>query len=129
VLRALLKGDGPKPPGSREGVQTLHGQAGSPGVVRGIARVVHSLSEAGKLLPGEVLVAETTMPPWTPLFGTAAAVVTDTGGVLSHCAIIAREYHIPAVVGAGWATKTFHDGQFLEVDGTAGLVRLLEGGQ
>jgi pyruvate,water dikinase len=103
----------------------LHGQAGSPGIVRGKARIVHSLAEAGKLQPGEILVTQTTMPPWTPLFGIAAAVVTDYGGVLSHCAIVAREYGIPAVVGTGRATKTFHDGQLLDVDGNAGTVRIV----
>jgi pyruvate,water dikinase len=105
--------------------QVLRGEAGSPGVVRGIAKIVHSLAEAGKLQPGDVLVTERTMPPWTPLFATAAAVVTDIGGVLSHCAIVAREYHIPAVVGTGRATKTLHDGQILEVDGNAGMVRIV----
>jgi pyruvate,water dikinase len=105
--------------------QAVRGIAGSAGVVRGTARVVHSLAEAGKLQPGDVLVANATMPPWTPLFTTAAAVVTDTGGVLSHCAVVAREYGIPAVVGTGQATKTFHDGQLLEVDGNAGLVRVV----
>jgi pyruvate,water dikinase len=72
-----------------------------------------------------VLVAETTAPPWTPLFATASAIVTDTGGVLSHCAVVAREYGIPAVVGTGAATATIEDGQVVEVDGDAGLVRLV----
>jgi phosphoenolpyruvate synthase/pyruvate phosphate dikinase len=72
-----------------------------------------------------VLVAETTAPPWTPLFASAAAVVVDTGGVLSHCAIVAREFGIPAVVGVGTATTTIRDGQMLEVDGDAGIVRLV----
>ncbi len=103
------------------------GQVGLPSVARGIARVICTLAEAGKLQPGDVLVTKMTMPPWTPLFATAAAVVTDTGGVLSHCAIVAREYHIPAVVGTGKATKTLHDGQLLEVDGDAGVVRVLDG--
>jgi phosphohistidine swiveling domain-containing protein len=125
LFRAIMKSDAPGPTGSHGDAQVLHGQAGSSGIVRGIAKVVRSLAEAGKLQPGDVLVAETTMPPWTPLFGIAAAVVTDTGGVLSHCAVVAREYHIPAVVGTGRATKTFHDGQWLEVDGTAGTVRLV----
>ena len=75
--------------------------------------------------PGEVLVAEATAPPWTPLFATAAAVVTDVGGVLSHCAVVAREYQIPAVVGTGTATTTIRDGQLLEVDGDEGVVRIL----
>jgi len=125
LFRAIMKSDVPGPTGSRGDAQALHGQAGSSGIVRGIAKVVRSLADAGKLQPGDILVAETTMPPWTPLFGIAAAVVTNTGGVLSHCAIVAREYHIPAVVGTGRATQTFHDGQLLEVDGTAGLVRLV----
>ena len=68
------------------------------------ARVIRSIAEAGALQPGDILVAETTAPPWTPLFATAAAVVTDTGGILSHCAVVAREYGIPAVVGTGDAT-------------------------
>jgi hypothetical protein len=65
-------------------------------------------------------------PPWTPLFATASAVVTDTGGALSHCAGVAREYRIPAVVGTGEATKVIKDGQLLEVDGDAGVVRIIE---
>jgi rifampicin phosphotransferase len=74
--------------------------------------------------PGEVLIAPATSPAWTPLFATVAAVVTDAGGVLSHCAVVAREYRIPAVVGTGTATTTIHDGQMVEVDGTSGVVRL-----
>ena len=76
-----------------------------------MARVVQSLDEAKALQPGEILVTVTTMPAWTPLFGTAAAVVTETGGALSHCAIVAREYGIPAVVGAFGATRTITTGQ------------------
>jgi phosphoenolpyruvate synthase/pyruvate phosphate dikinase len=72
-----------------------------------------------------VLVAVWTVPPWTRLFATAGAVVTDTGGVLSHSDVVAREYHIPAVVGTGRATTTFNYGELLEVDGNAGTVRLV----
>jgi pyruvate,water dikinase len=93
--------------------------------VRGPARVIRSLRESDKLQKGDVLVAETTSPPWTPLFVTAAAIVTDTGGPLSHCAIVAREYRIPAVVGTGRATTLIKDGQMVEVDGNAGIVRIL----
>ena len=103
----------------------LQGSPGSPGVVRGRARVLRSLSEASGLQQDEVLVAETTAPPWTPLFATAAAVVTDTGGILSHCAVVAREYRIPAVVGVGAATATIRSGQTIEVDGDGGIVRVL----
>lgn len=103
----------------------LKGNAGSPGTARGRARIIRSLAEASKLERGDVLVTETTAPPWTPLFATAAAVVTDTGGILSHCAVVAREYRIPAVVGIGMATAVIRDGQILEVDGTRGIVRIV----
>jgi pyruvate,water dikinase len=89
-----------------------------------VARVARTLAEATFLQPGEVLVAVTTMPPWTPLFGVAAAVVTETGGPLSHCAIVAREYGIPAVVGATGATRTIRTGQLVTVDGSRGVVTL-----
>jgi phosphoenolpyruvate synthase/pyruvate phosphate dikinase len=103
----------------------VRGLPGSAGRARGTARVIHSLAEAGKLQPGDVLVAIATEPPWTPLFAIASAVVTDSGGVLSHSAVVAREYRIPAVVGAGNATTTFKDGQLIEVDGNAGTVRVV----
>lgn len=114
---------GPPPAQIEPGV--LKGHAGSPGKVVARARVLHNLSESTRLQPGEVLVAETTAPPWTPLFASAAAVVTDTGGVLSHCAVVAREYRIPAVVGIGTATTAIRNGQLLEVDGDVGTVRIL----
>ncbi len=104
---------------------TLVGQAGAAGKVRGPARVILSLNDAHRLQPGEILVTTTTSPPWTPLFLTAAAVVTDMGGLLSHGAVVAREYRIPAVVGTRSATEIIRDGQWLEVDGNQGVVRLL----
>ena len=103
----------------------VRGSAGSAGTVIGVARVVAALADAARLRPGEILVAETTAPPWTPLFAIAAAVVTDTGGILSHCAVVAREYGIPAVVGARTATTAIRDGDVVEVDGGAGTVRIL----
>jgi phosphohistidine swiveling domain-containing protein len=125
MLRAMFKGEMTPPNASQPEAQRVKGLAGSAGVARGTARVIHSLAEAGKLQPGDVLVAESTVPPWTPLFATASAVVTDTGGVLCHSAVVAREYRIPAVVGTGNATTTFKDGQMLEVDGDAGTVRVV----
>ncbi|MBI4318488.1 MAG: hypothetical protein HY675_08365 [Chloroflexi bacterium] len=122
--RALGKFFGTPPTPTGE-VGVMRGSPGSPGITRGPAKVVRRLSEAGKLGPGDILVAQTTMPPWTPLFATAAAVVTDAGGVLCHCAIVAREYRIPAVVGVGNATTAIRDGQIVEVDGDAGTVRIL----
>jgi rifampicin phosphotransferase len=124
VNRALGKFFG-GPPHQQDDPNVLKGNPGSPGVISGRARVLRSLPETGGLEEGEILVAETTAPPWTPLFATAAAVVTDTGGVLSHCAVVAREYRIPAVVGAAMATSTIKDGQSIEVDGDKGIVRLL----
>lgn len=113
----------PPAPSEEEGV--LNGHAGSPGKVRGVARIVRTLAEAEKLQRGDILVTVTTAPPWTPLFSTAGAIVTDTGGILSHCAVVAREYRIPAVVGTGTATRVFSDGQILEVDGDSGTVSVV----
>jgi phosphohistidine swiveling domain-containing protein len=104
----------------------IRGNAGSPGMARGVAKVVRSLAEADRLQPGDILVAETTSPPWTPFFATVAGVVTDTGGILSHSAVVAREYRIPAVVGANHATEKICDGQMVEVDGDRGIVRILD---
>lgn len=102
----------------------LRGQAGSPGVVRGPARVVRSLTEASNLEPGDILVAETLSSSWTPLFAVVAGVVTDTGGILGHAAIVAREYGIPAVLGTSVATASIRDGQFVDLDGYQGTVRI-----
>ncbi len=105
---------------------TVNGTPASPGVAEGIARIIITLADTGKLSPGDVLVAPTTSPPWTPLFRTASAVVTDAGGVLSHCAVVAREYGIPAIVGTGVGTARIKDGQRVRVDGDAGEVRILD---
>ncbi len=121
--RLAMKFNGTPPAPAAEG--ELRGSPGSAGTVRGRARVIHSISEAGRLEPGDILVAETTAPPWTPLFAIVGAVVTDTGGVLSHCAVVAREYGIPAVVGTGIGSAVITDGQMLEVDGDAGIVRFV----
>jgi pyruvate,water dikinase len=104
-----------------EGV-LLTGTSGSPGMARGPAKIVHDVSEFGKLRPGDVLVAPVTNPAWTPLFQRAAAVVVDAGGAASHAAIVAREYGIPAVMGTMNGTKELKDGQWIRVDGSHGLV-------
>lgn len=125
VFRFMQKFYGiPPAPSGDPGV--VSGLSGSGGRVRGTAKVLMSIAEMDKLQAGDVLIAETTAPPWTPLFATAAAVVTDSGGILSHCAVVAREYGIPAVVGTGLATRTIKDGQTVEVDGDAGVVRIIE---
>jgi len=121
--RAMVRFFGGPPQQSAEPNQ-IQGNGGSRGIATGIARVARSLDEAKNVLPGEILVAVTTMPAWTPLFGVAAAVVTETGGVLSHCAIVAREYGLPAVVGAHGATTRIRTGQTVTVDGGTGIVTL-----
>jgi pyruvate,water dikinase len=113
----------PRPERAGE-VHEVRGQAGSPGTVRARARLIGSIAEAARLAPGEVLVTATTSPPWTPFFAVAGAVVTDAGGSLSHCAIVAREYGIPAVVGCGDATAQIADGMIITVDGSEGVVRI-----
>lgn len=103
----------------------VRGLGASPGVVTGVARIVVSLDDSHRLADGDILVTKTTSPPWTPLFGVAAAVVTDAGGPMSHVAIVAREYGIPAVVGTVSATHQIEDGQRVRVDGSEGTVDLL----
>lgn len=102
----------------------INGTAASPGTARGPAKVVKDLAEASKVKQGDILVCEMTLPPWTPLFSTVSAVVADTGGILSHCAIVAREYRIPCVVGTGIGTIQIKDGMMLTVDGSKGIVRI-----
>lgn len=103
----------------------LHGVAGSPGRYTGTVRVIRNESEFAKLAPGDVLVAPVTSPPWSVLFLQAAAVVTDGGGVLSHTAVIAREYGVPAVLATGEATRRLSDGDLVTVDGTSGVVAIV----
>jgi phosphohistidine swiveling domain-containing protein len=102
----------------------IKGIAASAGVVRGTARVIRTLDEVERLGAGEILVAYATAPPWTPLFAVASAVVTDTGGMLSHCAVVAREYGLPAVVGTKVATQRIEDGMLITVDGGNGTVHI-----
>ncbi|MGI8927756.1 MAG: PEP-utilizing enzyme [Tepidiformaceae bacterium] len=104
----------------------VKGTPGSPGLVRGIARFIASLADIDRFGEGEILLTYATAPPWTPLFAIAAGIVTDAGGVLSHCAVVAREYGIPAVVGCRTATARIEDGMLITVDGTAGVVRIEE---
>jgi len=107
-------------------VRELKGIAVSPGVVSGKARVILRTDEHQHVEAGEILVAPFTDPAWTPYFLPAAGVVMDQGGVLSHGAIIAREYGIPAVVNVGPATKIIRTGQQIRVDGDRGIVTILD---
>jgi pyruvate,water dikinase len=101
------------------------GYAASPGVAEGVARVVRSVDEIGLVQPGEVLVCPVTAPSWGPVFPKIAAAVSDIGGMMSHAAIVAREYGLPAVVGTGHATKVIRTGDRVRVDGDSGRVTIL----
>jgi pyruvate,water dikinase len=107
----------------------LRGSPASPGTVEGLARVVRTVDEIGTVRDGEILVCGSTSPAWAPIFSRIAATVTDIGGVMSHTAIVAREYGLPAVVGTGRATARIRTGQRVRVDGTAGTVTVLDGDQ
>ena len=103
----------------------MRGSAASPGMAEGTARVVRGADDFRRVRPGDVLVAATTTPAWTPVFPSLGALVTETGGILSHAAIVAREYGLPAVVGADGATRLIRDGARVRVDGSAGTVHVL----
>jgi rifampicin phosphotransferase len=102
----------------------LRGTGASAGVARAIARVVRGPDDFDRVRPGDIVVARASNPGWVPLFSIAGGFVTDTGGVLSHAAVVAREFGVPAVVGTGDATTRIGDGQIVELDGTTGYVRL-----
>jgi pyruvate,water dikinase len=106
------------------GHRRIGGQPGSPGRVTGPVRIIRSREEFSRLQPGDVLVAPATTPAWTQLFARAAAVVTDTGTFVAHASLVAREYGIPAVVGAVDATSRLKDGEIVTVDGNAGYVEV-----
>ena len=111
---------------SQDGGPELTGAAAAPGVVEGTARVVRTVQEIGDVRDGEILVCTITSPAWAPIFTKVTAVVTDIGGVMSHAAIVCREYGLPAVVGTGRATSQVRTGQRLRVDGSAGTVTILD---
>jgi pyruvate,water dikinase len=103
----------------------LRGMAASPGQVEGVARVVLDADDLTSIQPGEILVSRITAPSWGPVFGQIAAVVTDIGGMMSHAAIVCREYGLPAVTGTGSATTAIRTGQRIRVDGDGGTVTLV----
>jgi len=104
----------------------IKGVGASPGRVVGVARVIRGPDEFDQMQPGDILVAKITTPAWTALFALASGVVTDVGGPLSHSSIVAREYHIPAVLGTGVATERVRSGQRITVDGDAGVVTIAD---
>lgn len=104
----------------------LRGMAASPGIVEGPARVIFSPDQISEIQEGEILVAPLTAPSWAPIFGKILATVTDTGGMMSHAAIVCREYGLPAVTGTGFATTNLTTGQRIRVDGTNGTVTVID---
>jgi pyruvate,water dikinase len=88
---------------------------------------VRGPEDFARVSAGEVLVCTTTTPAWTPIFSSIAALVTDSGGILCHAAVVAREYGLPAVVGTEAATSAIPDGALVRVDGESGVVRILRG--
>jgi pyruvate,water dikinase len=111
---------------SQDGGPELSGAAASPGLVEGTARVVKTVQEISDVRDGEILVCSITSPAWAPIFTKVQAVVTDIGGVMSHAAIVCREYGLPAVVGTGRATSQIKTGQTIRVDGSSGVVTILD---
>ena len=104
----------------------ITGMAASPGVVEGVARVVTHADQLGEVQEGDILVATITAPSWGPIFGKIKATVTDIGGMMSHAAIVCREYALPAVTGTGKGSTTIKTGQLIRVDGNTGRVEILE---
>ena len=107
------------------GGTALKGAGASPGVAEGVARVVADASDFARIQRGDILVTTMTTPAWTPLFPSLAGLVTETGGILSHAAVVAREYGLPAVVGAAGAVTAIPDGKRVRIDGTSGAISLL----
>jgi phosphohistidine swiveling domain-containing protein len=103
----------------------IRGTGASAGIVRGPARLTLTQADFGAVRPGDIIVCPSSNPSWVPLFAIAGGLITDTGGVLSHAAVVAREFALPAVVGTGDATQRIADGRLVEIDGTSGIVRLL----
>ena len=113
-------------PVDEAGANELRGFAASSGVVEGVARVLKNVNDIGQMKEGEILICAVTAPSWAPVFGKIKAAVSDIGGTMSHAAIVAREYGMPAVVGTGQATKRIRTGQRVRVDGDSGIVTILD---
>jgi pyruvate,water dikinase len=107
------------------GATELRGLAVSAGLVTGRARVVLSPDHLDEVEEGEILVTELTSPSWAPVFGRIAGTVTETGGMMSHVAIVCREYGLLAVTGVSRAIQCIRTGQLLQVDGSTGIVTIL----
>lgn len=100
------------------------GISGSSGTIKGKAKVIHTIFEADLITDGDILVTKFTDPAWTPYFSKISGLVTETGGMLSHGAVVSREYGIPAVLGVKNATASIQTGDIIEIDGSAGVVKI-----
>ena len=125
MLCGITTGGADRPADDSGSGATLTGFAASTGAAEGPARVILDVARLGELRDGEILVAPVTSPSWTPVFGKIAAAVSDIGGIMSHAAIVSREYGLPAVVGTGDATTRIKTGDVLRVDGDAGTVTII----
>jgi len=112
--------------GKPEKLDSVRGLPGSPGVAEGKARIVRKVGELNRLKVGEIMVSPVTSPMWSPAFGVAKGIITDIGGMMSHTAIVCREYGIPAVIGTGVATDAISTGDLVRVDGNEGIVKILK---
>ncbi|HSF85759.1 MAG TPA: PEP-utilizing enzyme [Acidimicrobiia bacterium] len=112
--------------GGADETGALKGFAASPGMAEGPARVIQSADQIGEIQEGEILVAPLTAPSWAPVFNKIGATVTDIGGMMSHAAIVCREYGLPAVTGTAFGTKNITTGQMIRVNGSEGTVEILE---
>ena len=111
--------------GSGDGASELRGVAGSPGVVEGTARIILSPDQLAEVEEGEILVCPITAPSWGAVFGRIKATVSDAGGIMSHTAIVSREYGLPCVVGTGRGTQVIRTGDRVRVNGDTGVVTVL----
>lgn len=123
--RAIYEGLGPLADQTDAGDVTLGGSPVSPGIAEGVVRIVLD-PHTTRLLPGEILVCPGTDPAWTPLFMAAGGLITEVGGMMTHGSVVAREYGIPAVVGVHQATLRLKTGQRIRLDGTRGVIEVLE---
>jgi pyruvate,water dikinase len=123
IITKVIAGELPKP--KPELKADLVGSPGAPGVAEGPARVILSDRQLDSVRPGEILVAPTTTISWTTIFALVKGVVVDRGGILSHAAVVAREYGIPCVLNTFTSTSKIKTGQRIRVDGTQGAVHIL----
>ena len=113
------------PPEPSSDPKVVKGTGASRGTVTGTARVIRSLAETDRVEEGDILVCDMTTPAWTPLFAGLSGIVADSGGMLSHCAVLAREYGLPCVTGTIVGTRVIPDGAQITIDGGQGIVRIL----